>query len=100
MPAPAPAPLEFDAARLDAYLRSGLPGRAAGPMTLERISGGQSNPTFFLSYPEAGTRLVLRKKATGAAAALGPCGRSRIPDSQDAGGLGRPGAARIAVRGG
>jgi aminoglycoside phosphotransferase (APT) family kinase protein len=65
MPAPAPAPLEFDAARLDAYLRSGLPGRAAGPMTLERISGGQSNPTFFLFYPDAGTRLVLRKKPPG-----------------------------------
>ncbi|MBA4268670.1 MAG: phosphotransferase family protein [Methylobacterium sp.] len=65
MPAPAPAPLEFDAARLDAYLRTALPGRAAGPMTLERISGGQSNPTFFLSYADAGTRLVLRKKPPG-----------------------------------
>lgn len=65
MPAPAPAPLEFDAARLDAFLRAALPGRAAGAMTLERISGGQSNPTFFLSYPEAGTRLVLRKKPPG-----------------------------------
>ncbi len=65
MPAPAPAPLEFDAARLDAYLRAALPDRAAGPMTLERISGGQSNPTFFLSYPDAGTRLVLRKKPPG-----------------------------------
>ncbi|MFA6966653.1 phosphotransferase family protein [Bosea sp. (in: a-proteobacteria)] len=65
MPAPAPAPLEFDAARLDAYLRSALPGRASGAMTLERISGGQSNPTFFLSYREADTRLVLRKKPPG-----------------------------------
>lgn len=65
MPAPAPAPLEFDAARLDAYLRAALPSRAAGAMTLERISGGQSNPTFFLSYPDAGTRLVLRKKPPG-----------------------------------
>ncbi|WP_291822527.1 phosphotransferase family protein [Bosea sp. (in: a-proteobacteria)] len=65
MPAPAPAPLEFDAARLDAYLRAALPGRAAGAMALERISGGQSNPTFFLSYADAGTRLVLRKKPPG-----------------------------------
>lgn len=57
--------LEFDPARLDAFLRSALPGRASGPMMLERISGGQSNPTFFLSYPDAGTRLVLRKKPPG-----------------------------------
>lgn len=57
--------LEFDAARLDGFLRGALPGRAGGPMMLERIGGGQSNPTFFLSYPEAGTRLVLRKKPPG-----------------------------------
>ncbi|WP_082358883.1 phosphotransferase family protein [Bosea sp. AAP35] len=56
---------EFDTARLDAFLRGALPGRASGAMTLERISGGQSNPTFFLSYAEAGTRLVLRKKPPG-----------------------------------
>jgi aminoglycoside phosphotransferase (APT) family kinase protein len=42
-----------------------LPDRAAGRLELERISGGQSNPTFFASYPEAGTRLVLRKKPPG-----------------------------------
>lgn len=59
------APPEFDPARLDRFLRSALPGRAAGSMTLERISGGQSNPTFFVSYSEAGTRLVLRKKPPG-----------------------------------
>ena len=56
---------EFDASRLDGFLRSALPGRAVGAMTLERISGGQSNPTFFLSYPDARTRLVLRKKPPG-----------------------------------
>jgi aminoglycoside phosphotransferase (APT) family kinase protein len=61
---PASAP-EFDAARLNAFLHSALPGRVGGAMTLERISGGQSNPTFFLSYPDAGTRLVLRKKPPG-----------------------------------
>lgn len=61
----APAAAEFDPSRLDAFLRDALPGRAQGPMALERISGGQSNPTFFLSYPEAGTRLVLRKKPPG-----------------------------------
>ncbi len=59
-----PAP-EFDHSRLDAFLRSALPGRAAGAMTLERIGGGQSNPTFFLSYADVGTRLVLRKKPPG-----------------------------------
>ncbi len=56
---------EFDPARLDAFLRTALRNRSAGAMTLERISGGQSNPTFFVSYAEAGTRLVLRKKPPG-----------------------------------
>lgn len=56
---------EFDPVRLDAFLRQALPGRAAGPLHLERIGGGQSNPTFFVSYPGAGTRLVLRKKPAG-----------------------------------
>lgn len=65
MPAASSAPPEFDPARLDAFLRSALPGRADGPMAIERISGGQSNPTFFVSYPDAGTRLVLRKKPPG-----------------------------------
>jgi aminoglycoside phosphotransferase (APT) family kinase protein len=64
MSAEAAAP-EFNPARLDAFLRSALPGRASGAMTLERISGGQSNPTFFVSYADAGTRLVLRKKPPG-----------------------------------
>lgn len=62
---PQAASPEFETGRLDAFLKSALPGRASGAMQLERISGGQSNPTFFLSYPEAGTRLVLRKKPPG-----------------------------------
>jgi aminoglycoside phosphotransferase (APT) family kinase protein len=62
---PASSAPEFDPARLHAFLHSALPGRVGGAMTLERISGGQSNPTFFLSYPDAGTRLVLRKKPPG-----------------------------------
>lgn len=57
--------LEFDPARLDAFLRSALPERIAGAMSLERIGGGQSNPTFFVSYADAGARLVLRKKPPG-----------------------------------
>ena len=53
---------EFDTARLDAFLRERIPG-LAGVMQLERIAGGQSNPTFFVSYP--GRRMVLRKKPPG-----------------------------------
>jgi aminoglycoside phosphotransferase (APT) family kinase protein len=61
----ASAVTEFAPDRLDAFLRSALPDRAIGPMSLERIGGGQSNPSFFLSYPETQTRLVLRKKPPG-----------------------------------
>lgn len=53
---------EFDPARLDAFLRSALPG-LQGPMAIERIAGGQSNPTFFVTY--ANRRLVLRKQPPG-----------------------------------
>lgn len=52
---------EFDPGRLDAYLRGALGLR--GEMAIERIAGGQSNPTFFVSYPER--RLVLRKQPAG-----------------------------------
>ena len=53
---------EFDAARLDAYLRDRIPD-LAGPLRLARIAGGQSNPTFFVSYDTRA--LVLRKKPPG-----------------------------------
>jgi aminoglycoside phosphotransferase (APT) family kinase protein len=46
-------------ARLDAFLRREIAG-LQGAMALERISGGQSNPTFFVSYDNR--RLVLRKR--------------------------------------
>ncbi len=55
-------PAEFDAARLDAYLRDLLPD-IGGTMALERISGGQSNPTFFVTYETR--RMVLRKQPAG-----------------------------------
>jgi aminoglycoside phosphotransferase (APT) family kinase protein len=58
----APSGAEFDSARLDAYLKSAIPG-LRGPMQLTRVGGGQSNPTFFLDYPER--RLVLRKRPSG-----------------------------------
>ncbi len=53
---------DFDPARLDAFLRTALPD-AAGAMKIERISGGQSNPTFFVTYDNK--RLVVRKQPPG-----------------------------------
>lgn len=54
---------EFDAAVLKAYLRTQLP-ELEGEMQLERIGGGQSNPTFFVTF-EKGRQLVLRKQPPG-----------------------------------
>jgi aminoglycoside phosphotransferase (APT) family kinase protein len=53
----------FAADRLDAFLRSTIAGLEGG-ITLQSIAGGQSNPTFFVSY--ANRRLVLRKQPPGA----------------------------------
>jgi aminoglycoside phosphotransferase (APT) family kinase protein len=47
---------------LDAFLRRNVPG-LEGPMRLERIAGGQSNPTYFVSTDNR--RLVLRKQPPG-----------------------------------
>jgi aminoglycoside phosphotransferase (APT) family kinase protein len=47
---PSLTPPDFDLSALDAYLRRVIPGLHGEPK-LERISGGQSNPTYFLSYP-------------------------------------------------
>jgi aminoglycoside phosphotransferase (APT) family kinase protein len=57
----APA-LMFDAARLDAYLSSRLPG-FAGPVTVQQFKGGQSNPTYLIKTPTRG--YVLRRKPPG-----------------------------------
>ncbi|CAN5526355.1 phosphotransferase [soil metagenome] len=54
---------EFDADALADYLRTQLP-ELKGAMQLERIGGGQSNPTFFVSFQQ-GPRLVLRKQPPG-----------------------------------
>ena len=52
----------FDVERLRRFLLEHL-ADLAGPMSIERVAGGQSNPTFFLTF---GTRrLVLRKKPPG-----------------------------------
>ena len=57
-----PAPPEFDAGKLDAFLQGRIPGLGAC-RGIERISGGQSNPTFFVTYDNR--RMVLRKKPAG-----------------------------------
>jgi len=52
----------LDTARLDAYLRKAVAG-LDGELSLQKIIGGQSNPTFFVSY--GNRRLVLRKQPPG-----------------------------------
>lgn len=54
-----PATDGFDRDALAAFLRAALP-EARGAMQLERVGGGQSNPTFFVSFA-GGARYVLRK---------------------------------------
>ena len=53
---------EFDPAVLERFLASRLPG-LRGPMRIERIGGGQSNPTFFVGFDNR--ELVLRKQPPG-----------------------------------
>lgn len=53
---------EFEPTRLDTWLHERLPG-LEGPMRLQRIGGGQSNPTFFVDYDNRA--LVLRKQPPG-----------------------------------
>jgi aminoglycoside phosphotransferase (APT) family kinase protein len=58
----ASADLDFDPARLQAYLIGKVPG-LDGPMQVARIGGGQSNPTFRLSFPDRA--VILRKQPAG-----------------------------------
>lgn len=53
---------EFERSRLASFLAEHVDG-ATGPMEIERISGGQSNPTFYVSFPDR--RLVMRKQPPG-----------------------------------
>lgn len=53
----------FDPQILAAWLRGQLP-ELKGDMHLERIGGGQSNPTFFVTFAQ-GLPLVLRKQPPG-----------------------------------
>lgn len=48
--------------RLDAFLRRRI-GGLSGPMRLRKVGGGQSNPTYFVSFDNR--ELVLRTKPTG-----------------------------------
>ncbi|MBL8704682.1 MAG: phosphotransferase family protein [Rhodospirillales bacterium] len=52
----------MDAARLEDWMRQNVPG-FRGPLAVEPISGGQSNPTYRLLAP--GGRYVLRRKPPG-----------------------------------
>ena len=56
------AELDFEPARLEPYLKAQLP-ELAGPMGVERIGGGQSNPTYWLRFGERA--VVLRKQPAG-----------------------------------
>jgi aminoglycoside phosphotransferase (APT) family kinase protein len=61
--APSGSPdIPLHTARLDAYLRQQIAG-LEGELSLEKIQGGQSNPTFFASYRNR--KLVLRKQPSG-----------------------------------
>jgi aminoglycoside phosphotransferase (APT) family kinase protein len=55
-------PLDFDPDRLEPYLKARLPD-LRGPMSVQRIGGGQSNPTYRLKF---GSRdVILRKQPSG-----------------------------------
>ena len=58
----AKAELDFDPLRLQGYLADRVPG-LSGPPRIERIGGGQSNPTYRLSYPDRS--VILRKQPAG-----------------------------------
>ncbi len=51
---------DFDIAALESYLATEFGG---APLSLQRISGGQSNPTYFLTH--GARRMVLRKQPNG-----------------------------------
>jgi aminoglycoside phosphotransferase (APT) family kinase protein len=50
---------DFDPALLDAFLRKTFPA-LAGNLEIEKVQGGQSNPTYFINYKNQS--LVLRKQ--------------------------------------
>src|SRR5208337_589056 len=54
--------IDFDPMRLDAFIRSVI-AVPEDVMRMERITGGQSNPTFSVDYGRL--RLILRKQPSG-----------------------------------
>jgi aminoglycoside phosphotransferase (APT) family kinase protein len=58
--------IEFDTAALNEFLKRVLPD-VSGDLQIQRTSGGQSNPTFFLRYDNRS--IVLRTRPPGALAA-------------------------------
>ena len=66
----------IDEARLDIWMRENVEGYA-GPLTVLQFKGGQSNPTYRLDTPTPFLRDAAQ--AVRQAAAVGACGRSRIP---------------------
>ena len=88
----APRPVEerhrIDEARLDGWMREHVEGYQ-GPLTVLQFKGGQSNPTYRLDTPGA----ILRDapQAVRQIAAVGACGRSRIPRHRGAGQAGLSG---------
>lgn len=57
-----PEHLKFDEAALDAYMRENVEDYA-GPLTVKKFKGGQSNPTYLLTTPAK--KYVLRRKPPG-----------------------------------
>ena len=63
-------------ANLDGWMRENVEGYQ-GPLTVLQFKGGQSNPTYKLETP--GTILRDAPQAVRQIAAVGACGRSRVP---------------------
>ncbi|MEO1135619.1 MAG: phosphotransferase family protein [Pseudomonadota bacterium] len=57
-----PDHLKFDEAALDAYMRANVEGYA-GPLSVKKFKGGQSNPTYLITTPDK--KYVLRRKPPG-----------------------------------
>ncbi|MEO0878316.1 MAG: phosphotransferase family protein [Pseudomonadota bacterium] len=58
----APEHLKVDDAALDAYMRAHVEDYA-GPLTIQKFKGGQSNPTYLVTTPDK--KYVLRRKPPG-----------------------------------